>query len=158
MNGSECDINGKQRRADVKIYCDSNNWGSDYIESVREPESCAYEVIIYSKRMCNISYFRKDTPVVGQVVCNPIGGSSSPKEKNIKQVALSNDKALLGFDGSSSSSDEIEISEEETVLENEKDIPVVTTPKRLGEQSVMKKAMDKLDTSDNFNTSFFMLF
>ncbi|GAU92887.1 hypothetical protein RvY_04908 [Ramazzottius varieornatus] len=139
-NGSECDINGKHRRADVKIYCDSNNWGSDYIESVREPESCAYEVIVYSKRLCDISYFRKDKPMVGQIVCNPIGSTSSKDALSLEQVVNSNDKALLGFDVISSSSEEIEISVEQTEgwiggTEPDPKVPVVQTPKRLAVES-----------------------
>ncbi|OWA50142.1 putative Protein OS-9 [Hypsibius exemplaris] len=75
-NGTTCDLTGEQRQTRVKIYCDGSNWMTDHVESVREPESCVYEVIIFSKRLCAFPYFRKEDPAIGQIRCNPVATSS----------------------------------------------------------------------------------
>ncbi|XP_033105682.1 protein OS-9-like [Anneissia japonica] len=56
VNGTECDLNGKARMAEVRFVCSEGE--GDAIVRVNEPESCVYIVTIQTTRICHHPYLR----------------------------------------------------------------------------------------------------
>ena len=114
-NGSECDLTGQKRSTRVKIYCNANTQhrNKDFILKVEEPESCVYEVTVFSSRLCGIDYFNKQPQPVGKIVCSPVveevkseGKQGKPASGNFLHVEKSESKFELRTERFETSSEE----------------------------------------------------
>ncbi|CAM9541033.1 unnamed protein product [Lampetra fluviatilis] len=76
-NGTQCDLNGRHREAEVRFVCEEGGSG-DYLLRVDEPQSCMYVLTVHTVRLCAHPDMRIPTRTNPQLIrCQP---SLTPKE------------------------------------------------------------------------------
>ncbi|XP_032801766.2 protein OS-9 isoform X3 [Petromyzon marinus] len=76
-NGTQCDLNGRHREAEVRFVCEEGGSG-DYLSRVDEPQSCMYVLTVHTVRLCAHPDMRIPTRSNPQPIrCQP---SLTPKE------------------------------------------------------------------------------
>ncbi|XP_061413360.1 protein OS-9 isoform X2 [Lethenteron reissneri] len=76
-NGTQCDLNGRHREAEVRFVCEEGGSG-DYLLRVDEPQSCMYVLTVHTVRLCAHPDMRIPTRSNPQLIrCQP---SLTPKE------------------------------------------------------------------------------
>ncbi|CAK6443256.1 unnamed protein product [Pipistrellus nathusii] len=72
-NGSQCDLNGRPREAEVRFICDEGaGISGDYIDRVDEPLSCSYVLTIRTPRLCPHPLLRPPPSAAPQaILCHP---------------------------------------------------------------------------------------
>lgn len=69
-HGSNCDITGVPRKAEVRYYCDEES--TDYIDSVEEPETCSYVFTVHTSRVCTFPPLKRISPTKPHTIsCSP---------------------------------------------------------------------------------------
>ena len=71
-NGTECDLTGQMRSAEVRFECDPSDAGHDAIVSIEEPQSCEYVLTVATIRVCDVEQL-KPTPTEKpkEIKCSP---------------------------------------------------------------------------------------
>lgn len=68
-HGTVCELNQKQRRTTIKLFCDEMT--TNHIESINEIETCVYEIHVHSYILCNIKHFTRKLKNLS-IKCNPV--------------------------------------------------------------------------------------
>lgn len=70
MNGSKCDLTGKARETQIKIFCQEGS--ADLVFRVDEPSSCSYVITVYTSKLCKHGLFRAGSSQEPQpITCSP---------------------------------------------------------------------------------------
>ncbi|XP_055347054.1 protein OS-9-like [Paramacrobiotus metropolitanus] len=152
VNGTECDLTNQRRETRVKFFCDTHKWPTDYIESVTEPQSCMYEVNIFSRRLCSIPYFKKEEPVIGEITCNPVNVPKSDKKKTKKS---SDPLVIMGKDLVENLLNEAASPVPESEMTDIKIVPG-ESDSEAGIQNELRQASEKMDYKLFKNSKFFI--
>ncbi|XP_029634072.1 protein OS-9 isoform X2 [Octopus sinensis] len=71
VNGSRCDLSGKNRRTEVRFMCEKDT--IDYVGRIDEPETCVYMLTVYTSIICHHPYLKPPTPNKPvPIICNPV--------------------------------------------------------------------------------------
>ncbi|KAI8819680.1 uncharacterized protein EV422DRAFT_568640 [Fimicolochytrium jonesii] len=95
-HGGVCEITGNPRQIEVQFHCCHN----DHIASVREMAVCNYVMIVHTKRVCGLQWFRgkhenlrggaeqnSAGAQAGEVVCSPVRSHSGPLAISREELA-----------------------------------------------------------------------
>ncbi|XP_068777464.1 protein OS-9 isoform X3 [Struthio camelus] len=70
VNGSQCDLTGRAREAEVRFLCEEG--AGDYIARVDEPQSCSYVLTVHTTRICHHPFLRPPASATPQsILCQP---------------------------------------------------------------------------------------
>ncbi|NXG40354.1 OS9 protein, partial [Dromaius novaehollandiae] len=70
VNGSQCDLTGRAREAEVRFQCEEG--AGDYIARVDEPQSCSYVLTVHTTRICHHPFLRPPASAAPQpILCQP---------------------------------------------------------------------------------------
>ncbi|KAK5088510.1 Protein OS-9 [Lithohypha guttulata] len=70
-NGTPCDLTGKPRKVEVQYHCSPGT--PDHIGWIKETATCAYQMVIYTSRLCNDAAFQPPKQAhVHRIECQPI--------------------------------------------------------------------------------------
>ncbi|XP_071947348.1 protein OS-9-like [Antedon mediterranea] len=92
VNGTECDLNGKARMAEVRFVCSEGE--GDAVIRVNEPESCVYIVTVQTTRICHHPYLRPPPSLKARsILCFPALGQmqyteSITKKEDVDETVL----------------------------------------------------------------------
>lgn len=71
VNGTKCDISGKQRKTEVRFQCEEGN--GDHIARVDEPETCVYVMTVHTTKICHHPFLKPPTPQkTVAITCHPL--------------------------------------------------------------------------------------
>ncbi|RMX47348.1 hypothetical protein pdam_00012582 [Pocillopora damicornis] len=70
VNGTQCDLTGKERETQIKIFCDEDR--ADFVVRVDEPSSCSYVITVHTNKLCKHNLFRSSQVQEPQsITCSP---------------------------------------------------------------------------------------
>ncbi|KAM6394998.1 protein OS-9 [Rhynochetos jubatus] len=70
VNGSQCDLTGRAREAEVRFLCEEG--AGDYIARVDELQSCSYVLTVHTARICHHPFLRPPASAAPQpILCQP---------------------------------------------------------------------------------------
>ncbi|XP_041458370.1 protein OS-9-like isoform X1 [Lytechinus variegatus] len=71
VNGSNCDLTGKPREAEVRFLCAENEL--DTMTRIDEPESCRYVITVHTMRICHHPYLKPPAKAKPKtILCYPL--------------------------------------------------------------------------------------
>ncbi|XP_076337640.1 uncharacterized protein LOC143239902 [Tachypleus tridentatus] len=71
VNGTSCDLTGRQRKTEVRFFCEED--AIDYISRVDEPETCSYILAVHTAKVCKHPKLHvSPTKKPHMISCNPL--------------------------------------------------------------------------------------
>jgi len=101
VNGTVCDLTGRQRLTTVRFKCNFEHGEVDQIVSLEEPATCEYILSISTSRICQLEHIkvlpaRKSIPITCQPLLPASEFEEYTQEQKVKEELLQAESAIPG--------------------------------------------------------------